>query len=1080
MNKERIKELALKITNIREDDEIKVESLQEVIKILEDRMIGQDIILKLLELKGTQKLINSLSHGNPRRRKLAAKLMCELVFQNEANQDKLCELCDFNPISGTVVINTSIPAKFRNRMVSILDLLRDPRKVQQLSDKQGKFWSYPRYEFSKQDTMSDIFDENDQSLKSLNEAGYLQQMTIQFPDPAEYIVGFFVSNQQGTGLAMSNPGSIGVQSLNQSLNSHSQRTASIGPGARQSSSTRRDYLHQSQHNSHNRQKSKEKNTANSILVVNNHHNSSVTNQGNSRLQNSIQKLGQKMRDQSKQSHHQTQNNSITSTSIHFSSQKQSVQHTTNPTLTNSAVKGSFNQTQKLNGISFAQVREANSLNTSPLKGSYTNNSAMQVNRLVSNFQGSAETINGNNQINSQRVSQYQVSDSIDGGGSVVSLESLDPNQIQKLLQSDLSTADRQQLNAYLQEYFSKSQSNYDNLKNVNLQLQHHPQSSSSVTGSNGQISHQPQSFLKSAGSGSESSTQIKNQLNSLAQKQGMKSVTPSSNNQKASSANNAFINNVNDMMNLQQNLKAQQNRTGQQTKDQIRIEQNYVPKRNGLAPTILESEETGFSAVEEEVKSNQLANRPTVYAGMQGKLDRQGSQDGSEAYNDLIQKYVDNSIDSSVQKQQSILIDQFYHSSSNQSSKRNSAVAGAAGQIIRQAVIKVSDKHLQQKIQNIKVYKDNGISQQKPSSISQTKNNLQIQSEYRDQLFIKKEDLNSMYPMTTKDKIRVVAQNLGSNRSSQRNNSNSSHGSSSAGGGSGRHQRNKYSYDYNQINVASQNYNRNVPSQQTFVQSQMTPDNMSRQIKQSYGLNSVNSYSNQKSNTKQSSNTINNSSSKQTSGRSQQSSNHHQQQQSINTYKTGTLDLSQTLNNNLASHQATNSIAFKSQNSRAQQNLQFSSKKNSHQAQSQQTSINNTMVNSSNKGNSNNNIDQKSASNSSSLGYYYQQNPNNQNNMNNSSALNSTQNTSLLMMLGHQQQLQNNRKTNNNSVISNGAHNNSISNNSYLMQNNNHHVRNNHAHKLSGNGGGLFNATTVVNVKDIDKKLLNLMKTMGN
>ena len=32
MNKERIKELALKITNIREDDEIKVESLQEVIK----------------------------------------------------------------------------------------------------------------------------------------------------------------------------------------------------------------------------------------------------------------------------------------------------------------------------------------------------------------------------------------------------------------------------------------------------------------------------------------------------------------------------------------------------------------------------------------------------------------------------------------------------------------------------------------------------------------------------------------------------------------------------------------------------------------------------------------------------------------------------------------------------------------------------------------------------------------------------------------------------------------------------------------------------------------------------------------
>lgn len=32
MNKDRIKELALKITNIREDDDIKLESLLEVIK----------------------------------------------------------------------------------------------------------------------------------------------------------------------------------------------------------------------------------------------------------------------------------------------------------------------------------------------------------------------------------------------------------------------------------------------------------------------------------------------------------------------------------------------------------------------------------------------------------------------------------------------------------------------------------------------------------------------------------------------------------------------------------------------------------------------------------------------------------------------------------------------------------------------------------------------------------------------------------------------------------------------------------------------------------------------------------------
>ena len=40
-------------------------------------------------------------------------------------------------------------------------------------------------------------------------------------------------------------------------------------------------------------------------------------------------------------------------------------------------------------------------------------------------------------------------------------------------------------------------------------------------------------------------------------------------------------------------------------------------RRNG----VLESEETGFSCVEEEVKGIDLVNRPTVYAGMQNKLE---------------------------------------------------------------------------------------------------------------------------------------------------------------------------------------------------------------------------------------------------------------------------------------------------------------------------------------------------------------------------------------------------------------------------------------------------------------------------
>jgi len=104
----------------------------------------------------------------------------------------------------------------------------------------------------------------------------------------------------------------------------------------------------------------------------------------------------------------------------------------------------------------------------------------------------------------------------------------------------------------------------------------------------------------------------------------------------------------------------------------------HVNKRNGFGPTILETEETGFSAVEEEVKSNEMVNRPTVYAGMQAKGDKSTSyNDGTDAYSDLINKYVDHSIDSANVN----MIDQFYHSQSNASSKRNSNIPPTQGGI---------------------------------------------------------------------------------------------------------------------------------------------------------------------------------------------------------------------------------------------------------------------------------------------------------------------------------------------------------------------------------------------------------------
>ena len=163
-------------------------------------------------------------------------------------------------------------------------------------------------------------------------------------------------------------------------------------------------------------------------------------------------------------------------------------------------------------------------------------------------------------------------------------------------------------------------------------------------------------FLKSAGSGSESATQIINHLNSLMKKY------------KGNETNA-------DKLQHAQKILVDNQRTGQ----------FGTQKWNGTNGTVLETEETGFSAIEEEVKSNEMIQRPTVYAGMSAKMDRNVSgghpgesfeeiptslRGGRQNLNDydmvnprqIMSQYVDKSIEGNLNQQAQQYIDQFYHS----------------------------------------------------------------------------------------------------------------------------------------------------------------------------------------------------------------------------------------------------------------------------------------------------------------------------------------------------------------------------------------------------------------------------------
>jgi hypothetical protein len=62
-------------------------------------------------------------------------------------------------------------------MSSIFETLRDAKKVKKLGDKDSKFWSYPKY--------------NSDETNTIKRSSF--DYDIDFPDPKEYIIGFFIA-----------------------------------------------------------------------------------------------------------------------------------------------------------------------------------------------------------------------------------------------------------------------------------------------------------------------------------------------------------------------------------------------------------------------------------------------------------------------------------------------------------------------------------------------------------------------------------------------------------------------------------------------------------------------------------------------------------------------------------------------------------------------------------------------------------------------------------------------------------------------------------------------------------------------
>jgi len=117
--------------------------------------------------KGLQKLLSSLQHDNSEIRITAAKVLLELLYNNEVLQNIFCEKFNFNPIGSVICLNW-LPKKLKENIKIDARVIKDIKSSINVKEKTMKYWIWPSNEKY-----------NDENI----------------PDPEKYLIGFFYSNK---------------------------------------------------------------------------------------------------------------------------------------------------------------------------------------------------------------------------------------------------------------------------------------------------------------------------------------------------------------------------------------------------------------------------------------------------------------------------------------------------------------------------------------------------------------------------------------------------------------------------------------------------------------------------------------------------------------------------------------------------------------------------------------------------------------------------------------------------------------------------------------------------------------------
>ena len=102
-----VNEFAHRIALIREDKPVSPPDLHQVIRALNEKKVSQNLVLNLIEARGISRLTKFLEDRSSKLiRKISAKLICELMYNNPKGQITFSERYGFSSFDGINTINS--------------------------------------------------------------------------------------------------------------------------------------------------------------------------------------------------------------------------------------------------------------------------------------------------------------------------------------------------------------------------------------------------------------------------------------------------------------------------------------------------------------------------------------------------------------------------------------------------------------------------------------------------------------------------------------------------------------------------------------------------------------------------------------------------------------------------------------------------------------------------------------------------------------------------------------------------------------------------------------------------------------